>query len=390
MFFVFSILLMHLQWIAVTSDGLNSCGTFSPPEGASYWQSLGQCLPCTSSEACGFCTSTLQCLPGTQLGPFDDVPCPEWHYESSSCPAIPNCQAYTNCQSCAAIDQCAWCASDNLCLTYAEAFDHDCRGLIFDPPCPVSYVAENTIVGNLVIVPDPNFGGGRINISGSGLSEEGENVVFSLQLNPDAFEVASAGDISLAAGDSSLFNGIGGNITLIAGTGESLQGGSGGSILMEAGDGFGQERYGSKIGNGGDVSVLAGNSVQGSGGEILLQAGNSLYGTGGNIKVTSGSSLSGSSGEISLVSSASAASCSGDIRIASGSAFSESGGLTLSTGDSVGMVGGIHLKSGDSENFEGGAIVIKAGNSQIATGGLVSILSGLSETSGAKIGRAHV
>ena len=53
----------------------------------------------------------------------------------------PDCQGYSNCLTCAVQSQCAWCASDNVCLTIQDAFSRDCRGLVFDPPCPSNYVA---------------------------------------------------------------------------------------------------------------------------------------------------------------------------------------------------------------------------------------------------------
>lgn len=43
----------------------------------------------------------------------------------------------------------------------------DCRGLVFDPPCPSSYISDNVVVGNLIIKADPTFGGGIVNISGT-------------------------------------------------------------------------------------------------------------------------------------------------------------------------------------------------------------------------------
>lgn len=54
---------------------------------------------------------------------------------------VPSCGDFVDCVSCAVNDQCAWCASDNICTTIADAFTKDCRGLVFDPPCPSSYVS---------------------------------------------------------------------------------------------------------------------------------------------------------------------------------------------------------------------------------------------------------
>ncbi len=89
-----------------------------------------------------------------------------------------------DCSSCASQEQCAWCASDNLCTTMSEAFSKDCRGLVFELPCPANFVAgmtmciptffianfridlDNVIVGNLIIRSDPTFGGGELNVQG--------------------------------------------------------------------------------------------------------------------------------------------------------------------------------------------------------------------------------
>jgi hypothetical protein len=79
---------------------------------------------------------------------------------------VPRCGEYVDCLSCASDSECAWCASENQCTTIGEAFSMDCRGLVFDPPCPSSYVSDNIVVGNLIVRPDPTFGGGTMNISG--------------------------------------------------------------------------------------------------------------------------------------------------------------------------------------------------------------------------------
>jgi hypothetical protein len=84
--------------------------------------------------------------------------------------AVPNCQDYTDCQGCAAQEECAWCASDNTCSTISDVFERDCRGLVFEPPCPTDFVPESVVVGNLVVRADATFGGGEVNISGNASS----------------------------------------------------------------------------------------------------------------------------------------------------------------------------------------------------------------------------
>jgi hypothetical protein len=41
---------------------------------------------------------------------------------------------------CASVDDCAWCASEGVCLTLAEVFTTTCRGVVYEPPCPGSFV----------------------------------------------------------------------------------------------------------------------------------------------------------------------------------------------------------------------------------------------------------
>ena len=54
---------------------------------------------------------------------------------------IPNCNDYIDCNTCARLEECAWCASENVCTTISEAFSKDCRGLVFEAPCPSNFVA---------------------------------------------------------------------------------------------------------------------------------------------------------------------------------------------------------------------------------------------------------
>lgn len=56
---------------------------------------------------------------------------------------MPTCSDYVDCLGCAGNDQCAWCASENSCVTVSDAFSKDCRGVVFDLPCPSNYVSGN-------------------------------------------------------------------------------------------------------------------------------------------------------------------------------------------------------------------------------------------------------
>ena len=117
------------------------CQNFSALENEDYWPAMSRCAPCTENPGCGFCQSTLQCLLGSNVGPVNGSPCSSWSFSVDSCPAIPNCGDFTDCNGCALRDECAWCASEAVCTTVSEAFSKDCRGLVFEPPCPENYVS---------------------------------------------------------------------------------------------------------------------------------------------------------------------------------------------------------------------------------------------------------
>ena len=123
-----------------------ACSQFSSKDSDDFWVSVGSCSSCTESKGCGFCESTLQCLNGTSSGPSDSMPCPSWSFEANSCPIVPNCEDYLDCSGCAMQDQCAWCASESLCTTISDAFSRDCRGLVFEPPCPDKYVSGQIVL----------------------------------------------------------------------------------------------------------------------------------------------------------------------------------------------------------------------------------------------------
>lgn len=132
------------------------------------------CDPCVSGENhnCGFCLSSLECLAGDSDGPSSGVPCDEWiHTESEggglSCPVDPQCSSRADCYECTIVDECAWCASEFACMTTEETFVNECRGTVYDLPCPESFIANNRIVGNLYVEPDSVFGGGELVVTGT-------------------------------------------------------------------------------------------------------------------------------------------------------------------------------------------------------------------------------
>ena len=129
------------------------CAAFSDLAGDDgYWAQVSACGPCLQA-GCGFCLSTLQCEAGDRAGPTSSLPCPAWVYDegAAGCPEVPDCGALLSCGDCAAEELCAWCASASKCMTVEETFYEDCRGVVFDGPCPASHTPENRIVGNLVV-----------------------------------------------------------------------------------------------------------------------------------------------------------------------------------------------------------------------------------------------
>ena len=111
--FICSSALFVVETVSTTSTaGDSSCNVYSSLDTDDFWVSVGRCAPCIQSTGCGFCQSTLQCMNGTASGPSNGFPCPTWTYSLEQCPALPHCETFSNCGSCATQDQCAWCASE--------------------------------------------------------------------------------------------------------------------------------------------------------------------------------------------------------------------------------------------------------------------------------------
>ena len=146
------------------------CSTFNQEQSEGYWSEVKNCSACASTNGCGFCLSSLLCLRGDNIGPSDGTPCPSWvnSIAQNECPVEPTCSERLSCSECATVDDdCAWCSSQNACMTVADVFSKDCRGTVFDLPCPESFVAVNRVVGNLVVESDTVFGGGYFQIKGN-------------------------------------------------------------------------------------------------------------------------------------------------------------------------------------------------------------------------------
>ena len=221
-------------------------------------------------------------MQGDGLGPTDGSPCPNWVPQGNTeiCPQEPTCSELNDCNNCAIVDDCAWCASANKCMTVSEVFAKDCRGTVFDSPCPDSFVGVNRVVGNLHVESDSVFGGGHFLVSGNVSSSQD----FKMAVDTTGFTVKSAGVVSLKAGENSAVNSEGGSVLLSAGSGTSLNRGRGGSVEIHGGNGQG-------------VVAAGGGGV---GGDIVLKAGSSVDSTGGNVNIFGGQSHNGSGGKVIL------------------------------------------------------------------------------------------
>ena len=132
-------LLSTLTIVIAAGTFAQDCEQFSN-EGGDYYEAISDCGACTANSLCGFCLSTLQCLEGRVDGPSNGLPCSYWLATTAECPEIPQCEQLTTCGACVDMDDCAWCASEQRCLTVSEIFMTECEGSIFDAPCPSSSV----------------------------------------------------------------------------------------------------------------------------------------------------------------------------------------------------------------------------------------------------------
>lgn len=202
------LLLLCLGTIMSGFVAASSCEEYSSVESDNYWDAVARCDACSGQSLCGFCLSTLQCLSGIDdTGPLDGTSCPSWAFSPTTCPALPNCKENTNCGTCADQKECAWCASEGACITLPEALASNCGGLVFDPPCPDSFVATSTVVGNLEVTGDPVFGGGELSVSGwESNGVDNTTSAFQMSLNSQKFDVQSAGDVDIVAGSKNAYN----------------------------------------------------------------------------------------------------------------------------------------------------------------------------------------
>ena len=145
-------MLALLAIATLLSAGAQDCENFSN-EGGDYFEAISDCTACAAKDQCGFCLSTLQCLEQGSNGPSNGLPCNYWLTAAEDCPEVPQCEQLSSCGVCVDMDGCAWCASEQRCLTVSEIFITECEGSIFDTPCPSSPVSLiDSLEGNAVSV----------------------------------------------------------------------------------------------------------------------------------------------------------------------------------------------------------------------------------------------
>jgi len=79
----------------------------------------GNCFGCAELSACGYCSSTQQCLPGNLQGPNATfgVCSSGWTYIANECPGASNCSKENGkCGKCTALPGCGYCAENKRCI----------------------------------------------------------------------------------------------------------------------------------------------------------------------------------------------------------------------------------------------------------------------------------
>lgn len=100
-----------------------------------------ECGGCTTTPGCGWCRSSLSCMPGTPSGPTMGRTCPSWAGSRSSC-ANPSdsCNSSGNCASCTQRAGCGWCSDSDTCHSGTSSGPNDraCGGGDWDWSSPLS------------------------------------------------------------------------------------------------------------------------------------------------------------------------------------------------------------------------------------------------------------
>ena len=140
----------------------------------------------------------------------------------------------------------------------------------------------------------------------------------------------ASGDVMISTGESA--DGKSGSVTLITGSSES-------DLMLASGQSFM---------DAGKINVLSGSSVvNGIGGQVDVLAGSSDSNIGGSLKLSGGVSNLGQGGSISAEDGESSFGFGGDTKVAAGDGEMAGGLLMLHSGSSTNSGGSISVRAGD-------------------------------------------
>jgi hypothetical protein len=57
------------------------------------------------------------------------------------CAVTPECGQASTCGVCVNDANCAWCASSSACMPVSSIYEANCRGTVFEAPCPETFAA---------------------------------------------------------------------------------------------------------------------------------------------------------------------------------------------------------------------------------------------------------
>mmetsp|Transcript_51158 Transcript_51158/g.147641 ORF Transcript_51158/g.147641 Transcript_51158/m.147641 type:complete len:226 (+) Transcript_51158:146-823(+) len=91
------------------------------PNVIAFCRGLGSCSSCAAEPVCGWCSTSMKCVPGTKQGPADLSFCsfPSDVYTYGACPGQ-DCGGYTSCETCTADATCGWQSRELQCMTGTE------------------------------------------------------------------------------------------------------------------------------------------------------------------------------------------------------------------------------------------------------------------------------